>query len=120
MLWALESEGDISEVFETKFGFHIVRLDEIASVDIASFEDRKDALQEDLIGELAREKLEIMAEELERFVFEESISLVNTSQFGLGIESPVTCQHLTLQKSLVVILLLIQGFSAKFVQRSIV
>ena len=74
--------------FETKFGFHIVRLDEIASVDIASFEDRKDALREDLIGELAREKLEIMAEELERFVFEESISLVNTSlEFGLGIES---------------------------------
>ena len=29
-----------------------------------------------------------MAEELERFVFEESISLVNTSlEFGLGIES---------------------------------
>ena len=53
MLWALESEGDISEVFETKFGFHIVRLDEIASVDIASFEDRKDALREDLIGELS-------------------------------------------------------------------
>jgi len=88
VLWALESVGDISEVFETKFGFHIVRLDEIASVDIASFEDRKDALREDLIGELAREKLEIMAEELERFVFEESISLVNTSlEFGLGIES---------------------------------
>ena len=88
VLWAMESVGDISEVFETKFGFHIVRLDEIASVDIASFEDRKDALQEDLIGELAREKLEIMAEELERFVFEESISLVNTSlEFGLGIES---------------------------------
>jgi len=88
VLWSLESEGDISEVFETKFGLHIVRLDEIASVDIASFEDRKDALQEDLINELAREKLEIMAEELERFVFEESVSLVNTSlEFGLGIES---------------------------------
>ncbi len=88
VLWALESEGDISEVFETKFGLHIVRLDEIASVDIASFEDRKDALQEDLVGELAREKLEIMAEELERFVFEESSSLVNTSlEFGMEIET---------------------------------
>ena len=87
VLWALESEGDISEVFETKFGLHIVRLNEIASVDIAPFEDRKDALQEDLIGELAREKLEIMAEELERFVFEESISLSNAAlEFGLGIE----------------------------------
>jgi peptidyl-prolyl cis-trans isomerase D len=110
VLWALESEGDISEVFETKFGLHIIRLDEIASVDIASFEDRKDALQEDLIGELAREKLEIMAEELERFVFEESISLVN---LDWRYRVLMTCQQITLQKSLVVILLLIQGLSAK-------
>ena len=35
-LWALESKGDISEVFETKFGLHIVRLDAITSIDIAS------------------------------------------------------------------------------------
>lgn len=43
---ALENVGDVSEVFETESGFHIVTITELTEKTVAKFEDVKDQIEE--------------------------------------------------------------------------
>ena len=49
--------GEISDVVETKFGFHLIKLTETKSGEYAPFSDMKEAIQEHLFMEGARDRV---------------------------------------------------------------
>ncbi len=54
VLFALK-EGDTSEVIQTEYGFHIIKLMKIQPLDIKAFDDKKDELKKELQQSLAVE-----------------------------------------------------------------
>lgn len=64
-LYALEEAGDVSEPVETRFGWHIIRLDEIRPPEGMSFEEARGEILEDYV---AREREELYMELSERMI----------------------------------------------------
>ena len=58
--WALKNEGDISDIVETEFGYHIIKLTGIQEASVTPFEDVKT----DIISYLEEERTGIAAEAL--------------------------------------------------------
>ncbi|MEE2731927.1 MAG: SurA N-terminal domain-containing protein [Pseudomonadota bacterium] len=69
-LFGLEKEGDTSGIVKTEFGFHIIKLTDIETPEVASFEAHKDQLAQELKRQLAREKLDEAVDDISRKAFE--------------------------------------------------
>jgi peptidyl-prolyl cis-trans isomerase D len=83
---SLESAGDISEVFPTAFGYHIVKLDTVTSPSIASFDDMRETLTKQLADRYLSTRLPILREELEALAFSGLDLTPIADAFGLVIE----------------------------------
>lgn len=67
-------KGEISDLVETDFGFHIIRLTDIKTAAPSQFNQVKASLEADLKKELARKKFAEMAEQFSNLVYEQSDS----------------------------------------------
>jgi peptidyl-prolyl cis-trans isomerase D len=80
-------KGEISEIVETEFGYHIILVTDIKSAGGASFADAKSALEQELKKDLAKKKFAELAEQFTNLVYEQSDSLQPVSQkFKLDIQ----------------------------------
>ncbi len=68
-------KGDISEVVESDFGYHIIQLTDVKSPKQKSFEELRASLEEDLKNQQARAKYAEAAEAFTNGVYEQSDSL---------------------------------------------
>ncbi len=68
-------KGDISEVVESDFGYHIIRLTDVKEVKQKSFEELRPGLETELKAQQAKTKYAELAESFTNTVYEQSDSL---------------------------------------------
>ena len=64
-LFSLESEGDISPIIETEFGYHIIRLDEPKTIIVKPYDEVKETIREILSDHKEKELFESFIHDLE-------------------------------------------------------
>ena len=85
-LWALEI-GELSMPVETQFGVHLIRLDDIETVEIAPFAELEAELAEEIRREESRALFNERLREMDEIAFESSNSLdALVEQFKLELE----------------------------------
>lgn len=67
--------GDTSELVETDFGFHVIRLTEVRPAQVRPFEQVRAEIEKEVRGQQARKKLAESAELFTNLVYEQSDSL---------------------------------------------
>lgn len=83
--YGLAAEGDISEVVETEFGYHLIRLSELKPAQVPDFEELRPQLEDQLRTQLAQAEFSELAETFSNSVYEQSDSLEPVAQ-RLGLE----------------------------------
>ena len=73
-LWSLDV-NEVSDPVETQFGYHLIELLEIESVEILPLEERRDDLVSEHQLELASSELSEVTEEVDKLAFEQADSL---------------------------------------------
>jgi peptidyl-prolyl cis-trans isomerase D len=73
-------KGEISDVVETEFGFHIILLTDIKSSGKSSFLEARATLEQDLKRDLAKKKYAEFADQFTNMVYEQSDSLKPVAQ----------------------------------------
>lgn len=68
-------KGDVSEVVETEFGYHIIKLTDIKEAKVRSFEEMRGQLEGDLKKQQAQRKFAEVADAFTNGVYEQSDSL---------------------------------------------
>ena len=86
MLWSLDLNA-VSDPVETNFGYHIIKLLEIEEVVHESLEDRREVLIASRNQEIANERLEEEAANVDKLAFENADSLASiASEYGIEIQ----------------------------------
>ena len=80
------SVGELSEVVETDYGYHIIRLTEIQPENIKSFEESREQLASLHQKKAAQQKLYSLQEELGNLAYEDPLDLV-AEQLDLELET---------------------------------
>ncbi|MFV0680085.1 SurA N-terminal domain-containing protein [Ottowia sp.] len=78
--FALGKEGDISDVVETDFGYHLVRLTGIKPADVPPFEQVRAQLEDQLRTQQAQRQFGELAETFTNSVYEQSDSLAPAAE----------------------------------------
>lgn len=73
--FALDKVGDISDLVDSDFGYHIIRLTDIKPSEVPPFETLRDKLADQLRGQQAQARFSEMAEDFTNGVYEQSDSL---------------------------------------------
>jgi len=82
------NKGDISDLVETDFGYHIIHLTDIKPARVPSFEERRAALETELREQQAKAKFAEVAETFSNAVYEQSDSLQGAADsLGLNIQT---------------------------------
>jgi peptidyl-prolyl cis-trans isomerase D len=82
------SKGQVSDLVETEFGYHIIRLTDIRAPKQRSFDDMKDELAAELRKQMLPKKFAEAAEQFSNLVYEQSDSLKPAAdKLGLQIQS---------------------------------
>ncbi|MCC5855946.1 MAG: SurA N-terminal domain-containing protein [Idiomarina sp.] len=89
--FALQSEGEVSDVVRSEFGFHIVKLTQLSAAQQTSFDEVADEIRENLARVEAETEYFRLQQELARMSFEIPDSLDEVAQeLGLTIrQSPL-------------------------------
>ena len=83
-----QKKGDISEVVETEFGYHIIRLTDIKSAKQRSFEELKPEIENDLKKQQAQKKFAETAEAFTNSVYEQSDTFKGVAErFKLDVKT---------------------------------
>lgn len=84
----LKNPGDISELVETKFGYHILKLEEHKNSEVRPFVEAKTMVEEQLKHEKAQVLFAEKAEKLAKLAFEQATSLAPIAeQLGLKLQT---------------------------------
>ena len=78
--------GETSDVVKTQFGYHIIRVNDIAEASVRSFAEVKIELQEIYKEKIITSELYSLQTELASLAYEEPIDIV-ADQFGLKLQS---------------------------------
>jgi len=73
-------KGDISDVVETEFGYHLIQVTDIKSAAKTSYQEAKASLEQDLKRDLAKKKYAEFADQFSNTVYEQSDSLKPVAQ----------------------------------------
>jgi peptidyl-prolyl cis-trans isomerase D len=73
-------KGEISDVVETEFGYHLIYVTDIKSSAKSSFQEAKASLEQDLKRDLAKKKYAEFADQFSNMVYEQSDSLKPVAQ----------------------------------------
>ena len=76
----LENPGDISEPVRSEFGYHLIQLKEIGTLDLPTFADQREDIVNRLRKEAASEAFDLAMEDLEQRAFEERYGLSETAK----------------------------------------
>ena len=80
-------KGEISEVVESEFGYHLILLTDIKSSAKSTFSEVRATLEQDLKKDLAKKKFAELADQFSNMVYEQSDSLKSVAQkFKLDIQ----------------------------------
>ena len=91
--WALAKAGDLSDVVESDFGYHIVRLTAIKPDAAPPFEQARAKLEDQYRAQQAQKQFAQLADDFKNSVFEQADSLKPAAeQFKLDIQ---TADHVT-------------------------
>ncbi|MDR2128386.1 MAG: SurA N-terminal domain-containing protein [Burkholderiaceae bacterium] len=86
--FALGKTGDISDVVESEFGYHIIQLTQLQSAQVPPYETLKTQLEDTLRTQQAQRKFSELADEFKNGVYEVPDTLQTTAdKLGLKIES---------------------------------
>ena len=84
---SLDQPGALSDVVQTEFGFHIIRLDDIEQADMPSLEEMRDELRAELVEREIAAQLPVIRDEIANVAFA-SLDLQELAQtFDLDIQS---------------------------------
>ncbi len=84
-LYNLNAVGDISEPVRTRFGLHIIRLDNITPENVESFDEVRDELVQQLRLRKSENRFYDMSETLANWIYEQPDSLEPAAE-ALGLE----------------------------------
>ena len=78
-LWALEQPGEVSEPVRSEFGYHLIQLKEIGTVEVPTFDEERAGILARLRSEAAADAFDLAMDDLERRAFEERYELTATA-----------------------------------------
>jgi peptidyl-prolyl cis-trans isomerase D len=78
--FALESVGDVSDIVETEFGYHIIKLTELTPIMTTPFDEVKDELKATLLKDKAMDAFFGLQEQVASAAFEQPDSLQRVSE----------------------------------------
>ncbi|MDR9825339.1 peptidylprolyl isomerase [Vibrio sp. FNV 38] len=87
--FALSSDGDITEVVQSDFGFHIIKLNAIEGSQAKPFAEVADDIKQELVDQKAVDDFYAMQNDLERVSFEFPDSLDDAAQ-AVGVDVVTT------------------------------
>ena len=86
-LFALESEGDMTGIVKTDFGYHLIKLTGIETPEAASYDTKKEELLVSLKQDLAREKLDVAIDDISRKAYESGDLQVISEDYEVPVET---------------------------------
>lgn len=86
--FALENEGDVSEVVQSEFGFHLVQLTRLDPSEMDSFENVQETIAENLRREQAEQEYFNIQQDMSQISFEQPETLEPAAeQTGLSLQT---------------------------------